>query len=177
MDTKKFAVILTFALTMMFCTLTLPVTYCNDPADPRVRDETHRKWCNGKEVIEHEREVANRKVLNLKWELEDERHAAQLCDWENEHIEHELELKERAEREEDERKRHNMYWAGSKAHQCTTYATEKYTAYLTNVPADYDHWHGLEACKATPLEIHDVSHLQSRYEDKVRSINRAQILF
>ncbi|KAF8837728.1 hypothetical protein BDN67DRAFT_1071243 [Paxillus ammoniavirescens] len=40
----------------------------------------------------------------------------------------------------------------------------QYTAYLANVPADYDR--GLEACKATPLEIHDVSYLPSRCEDK-----------
>ncbi|KIJ06649.1 hypothetical protein PAXINDRAFT_20154 [Paxillus involutus ATCC 200175] len=117
MDTKKFAVFLTFALTMTFCALTLPVTYCNDPADPKVRGEVHRKW--SKEVIEHKREVANWKV---RWELEDEQHTAQLCDWENERIEHKLELKEHAERKQDERKQYNMYWAGSKAHQCTTYA-------------------------------------------------------
>ncbi|KIK72748.1 hypothetical protein PAXRUDRAFT_60925, partial [Paxillus rubicundulus Ve08.2h10] len=61
---------------------------------------------------------------------EDEQHAAQLRDLESEHIQHEDELKGRAEREEDERKRLNMYWAGVEAHQCTTYAIREYKAYL-----------------------------------------------
>ncbi|KAG6379349.1 hypothetical protein JVT61DRAFT_11811 [Boletus reticuloceps] len=57
-----------------------------------------------------------------------------------------------------------MFWGGIEAHTCTTYATREYTAQLMNLPTTWEH--RVEACKATPLEVHGVSYLPKSCEDK-----------
>ncbi|KAF8836365.1 hypothetical protein BDN67DRAFT_974311 [Paxillus ammoniavirescens] len=67
--------------------------------------------------------------------------------------------------EEVKRQRLNMVWVNVEAHSCTSYATRKYTARLANVPSDYNH--RVEACKATPLDVHGQSYLPHTCEDNV----------
>lgn len=144
----------------------MPVTYCNDPADPQVRDRIREEW--SKEFLEHETQVAERVVVKARWAWEDERHAILLREWEQERIQHELELKERARREEEERKGLGLFWGHVEAHQCKTYGTREYTAVLMNLPM---HWERrVEACKATPLEVHGITQMPKSCEDKVRGI-------
>ncbi|KIJ09196.1 hypothetical protein PAXINDRAFT_17704 [Paxillus involutus ATCC 200175] len=70
---------------------------------------------------------------------------------------------EREQREEDERRRLNMFWVDVEPYGCATYATRQYTARLANVPSKYNR--RVEACKATPLVVHDQSYLPSTCED------------
>jgi len=76
---------------------------------------------------------------------------------------HEREKVEREEREEDERRRLNMFWVDVEPRGCTSYATREYTARLANVPSNYNR--RVEACKATPLVVHDQSYLPRTCED------------
>ncbi|KAI9456332.1 hypothetical protein HD554DRAFT_2145734 [Boletus coccyginus] len=143
----------------------MPVTYCNDPADPQVRERAREKW--SKEFFEHEKHVAEREVVKARWEWEDERHAALLREWEQERIQHERQLRERAQREEEERKRLALFWGRVEAHQCKTYGTREYTAVLMNLPTNWgQRVDSMKACKATPLEVHGVAHLPKTCEDK-----------
>ena len=145
---------------------TMPITYCNDPADPQVRERLREEW--NKESFEHEKRVVERQVVEARWAWEDERHATQLREWEQERIHHEQELNERARREEQERQRLGLFWGRVEAHQCKTYGTREYTAVLMNLPTN---WEGrFAACKATPLELHGVTHLPRSCEDKVGGI-------
>ncbi|KIJ60155.1 hypothetical protein HYDPIDRAFT_117636 [Hydnomerulius pinastri MD-312] len=66
--------------------------------------------------------------------------------------------------DEEGRQMHNMFWTDVQASTCTAYATREYSARLANVP--YWYHRQLEACKATPLVIHDVSSLPSTCEDQ-----------
>ena len=203
----------------------MPVTYCNDPADPQVRERIREEW--SKVLLEHEKQVAEREIVKARWAWEDEQHAALLREWKDERIQHEQESKERARREEEhhetvreewakeaeqhrhkleemerrekqrqenerqkwqrevedhnrieeerqkreaeERERLKMFWGQVEAHTCTTYATREYTAQLKNLPATWEH--RVEACKATPLEVHGISYLPTSCEDKVRNVN------
>jgi hypothetical protein len=142
----------------------MPVTYCNDPADPQVRERIREEW--SKDFFEHEKQVAERLVVEARWAWEDERHAVQLREWEHERIQHELELEERARREEEERRRLGLFWGHVEAHQCKTYGTREYTAVLMNLPMNWEQ--RVEACKATPLEVHGITHMPKSCEDKVR---------
>jgi len=67
-------------------------------------------------------------------------------------------------REDEEGQKLNMFWGNIEAHTCTTYATRDYTAQLMNLPTTWEH--RVEACKATPLEVHGVSYLPKSCEDK-----------
>ncbi|KAF8557893.1 hypothetical protein OG21DRAFT_136998 [Imleria badia] len=67
-------------------------------------------------------------------------------------------------REEEELQKLNMFWGSVEAHTCTTYATREYTAQLMNLPATWVNQ--VEACKATPLEVHGISYLPKSCEDK-----------
>ena len=166
LNSRSFVALLTFIITVGLCTSTMPVTYCNDPADPQVRDRIRKEW--SKEFLEHETQVAERVVVKARWAWEDERHAILLREWEQERIQHELELKERARREEEERKGLGLFWGHVEAHQCKTYGTREYTAVLMNLPM---HWERrVEACKATPLEVHGITQMPKSCEDKVRGI-------
>ncbi|KAH7885645.1 hypothetical protein F5I97DRAFT_1956996 [Phlebopus sp. FC_14] len=161
MNSKLFIIVITSLLTLVLFSAILPVTYCDDPADPKVRERERKKFYEEQRAWDEERK--EHEMRQVRWELEEERREAQLREWEQENKDHERKLQERAQREEDERKRLNMYWARVETHQCTTYATREYTAVLTNVPMDYDR--SLEACRLTPLTINGVSYLPSRCED------------
>ena len=204
---------------------TMPVTYCDDPADPQVRQRIHEEW--RKEELEHEKQAVDREIVKARWTWEDEQHvallrewerertqheqevkertqhenaehaarlhewdqeraqheqevkertrrenaehAARLHEWERERVQHELELKERARREEEERKRMDLFWGRVEAHQCKTYGTREYTAVLMNLPPVDWVWR-VQACKATPLEIHGIARLPTSCEDRVRRV-------
>ena len=176
---------------------TMPVTYCDDPADPQVRQRIHEEW--RKEELEHEKQAVDREIVKARWTWEDEQHvallrewerertqheqevkertrredvehAARFHEWERERVQHEWELKERAQREEEERKRMDLFWGRVEAHQCKTYGTREYTAVLMNLPVDCE-WR-VQACKATPLEIHGIARLPKSCEDSVRRVCR-----
>jgi len=112
-----------------------------------------------KGVFEHE-------IVKARWAWEGERHATLLREWEQQSIQHERELEERAKREEEERKRLALFWGRVEAHQCKTYGTREYTAVLMNLPMDWGQ--RVEACKATPLEVHGITRLPKSCEDRVR---------
>ncbi|KAN0087971.1 hypothetical protein V8E55_006592 [Tylopilus felleus] len=86
--------------------------------------------------------------------------------WRREVEGHDRMKEERRKREEEERKRLNLFWGSVEAHTCSTYATREYTAQLMNLPATWDWEHRVEACRATPLEIHGISHLPITCEHK-----------
>ncbi|KAG1760439.1 hypothetical protein EDD22DRAFT_80017 [Suillus occidentalis] len=73
------------------------------------------------------------------------------------------EAAERQERE-DIRLRLNMFWTDLTSHPCTTYATREYTARLANVPSYYNR--RVEACMATPVNIHGVEYTPKWCEDR-----------
>ena len=143
---------------------TMPVTYCNDPADPQVRERIREEW--NKEYLEHDKQ---RGVIKAQWAWEDEQHTTQLREWEQERVQHERELEERAQREDEERTRLNLFWGHVETHQCKTYGTREYSAVLMNLPRNWERL--LEACKATPLEIHGITQMPKICEDKVCDIH------
>lgn len=146
---------------------TMPVTYCNDPADPQVRERVREEW--SKEFLEHEKQVAEREVVKARWAWEDQRHAALLREWDQERIHHEQELKDRARREEDERTQLDLFWGHVEVHQCKTYGTREYTAVLMNLPMNWGR--RMEACKATPLGVHGIAQMPKSCEDRVCDIH------
>lgn len=143
---------------------TMPVTYCNDPVDLHVRERIREEW--SKELLEHEKHVAEREIVKARWAWEDERHGALLREWEQERVQHKEELKERAQREEEERKQLGLFWGHVEAHQCKMYGTREYTAVLMNPPMNWER--RVEACKATPLEVHGIARMPTTCEDAVR---------
>jgi len=161
-NTRSFVALVTFIITVGLCMSTMPVTHCNDPVDPQVRERIREEW--SKELLEHGKQAAQREHVEAQWAWEDARHAALLREWEQERIEHERVLRERAQREEDERKRLVLFWGHVEAHQCKTYGTREYTAVLMNLPMNWER--RIEACKATPLEVHGITHLPKSCEDR-----------
>ncbi|KAG1903136.1 uncharacterized protein F5891DRAFT_117832 [Suillus fuscotomentosus] len=132
----------------------------HDVEERRKREEQdnillREKW--GKEVEEHKhdmeerrrREEQDRILLREKWSREVE--------------EHERQVEERRKHEEKERLRLNMFWTDLASHTCTSYATREYTARLVNVPSYYDR--RVEACMATPVEIHGAEYTPKWCED------------
>jgi len=133
-----------------------------------------------RELKRHEEEVirriaeeqARREHFKQEWSREMERHAREFEEMqrrEREERERERErwrreVEERDRREEEERQRRHLFWGNVEAHTCTTYGTRAYTAQLMNLPADWKH--RADACKATPLEIHGISHLPKTCEDR-----------
>ena len=148
--------LVTFFITLGLALSTIPFKYCDDPVDPQVRERIRGEWA--KEELEHE-------IVRARWVREDQQHAALLHEWEHERVQHEQELKERARREEEERKQLNLFWGRVEAHQCKTYGTREYTAVLMNLPGDLK-WR-VQACKATPLEVHGISQYPKSCEDLV----------
>jgi len=153
---------MTFFIAVGLWMSTMPITHCNAPADPQVRERAREEW--SKEVLEHKKHVAEREAINGRWAWEDERRATLLREREQESIQHEREARERAQREE--RQRLGLFWGRVEAHQCKTYGTREYTAVLLNLPMNWGQ--RVEACKATPLEVHGVTHLPKTCEDRVR---------
>ena len=126
-----------------------------DERQERVRKE----WAKEAERYRHERDEMEYR--------ENQRQEKERQKWR-----HEVEDRDRIEerrRREEERQKCNMFWGRVEAHTCTTYATREYTAQLMNLPATWEH--RVEACKVTPPEVHGVSYLPKRCEDKVGNIN------
>ena len=125
----------------------------------------------------HEEHVRQERV-RWEWAQEMDRHAREFEEMqrrereerERERQRWQRELEEREQREEEERQKRNMYWGHVEAHKCITYATREYTAQLMNLPRSWKH--RVEACKATPLEIHGTSYLPRTCEDKVGDISQ-----
>ncbi|KAF8551217.1 hypothetical protein OG21DRAFT_1512992, partial [Imleria badia] len=159
-----------------------------DERQERVRQEwTQEFQRHAREAEEYEKTVARRvreeqerqERVQKEWEQEVEKHRHE-CEeverrenqrrinerhkWRREVEDHDRIEEERRKREEEERQKLNMFWGGIEAHTCTTYATMEYTAQLMNLPAWWKH--RVEACKATPLEVHGISYLPKSCEDK-----------
>ncbi|KAN0094861.1 hypothetical protein V8E55_003148 [Tylopilus felleus] len=158
------------------------------PPDPATRDATRRDWeiekahhDNLEGEWELKREEQSEKEEDWRreaeqhereWNRETERHIREFEDLvARERKQRELErerwrreVEERDKREEEERQRRHMFWDRVEAHACTTYATREYTAQLMNLPRTWEH--RLDACKATPLEIHGNSYLPTTCEDR-----------
>ncbi|KAH7921621.1 hypothetical protein BV22DRAFT_1038435 [Leucogyrophana mollusca] len=133
----------------------LPVTRCNDPLDPAVRERQRIEW--EADQRRHNHEVENRRALNEQWEREDLAREHTREQWQHEVAEHERLEKERRQREVEERQRLGMFWSDLRGFQgCKSYATREYTAQLWNVPNNYPH--RIEACMNTPIVIHGVTY-------------------
>jgi hypothetical protein len=137
-----FIAILAMAVAFVLYASVFPLSSCNNPLDPDVRDRIRKKW-----DIECQEKLA----MRVQWEREVE--------------EHDRDIKERKTREEEERLRLNMFWTDTKSHTCTTYGTREYTARLVNIPGDYNRH--VEACMATPIQIHGIEYKAKWCEDHV----------
>ncbi|KAG6327428.1 hypothetical protein ID866_11661 [Astraeus odoratus] len=144
----------------------MPITWCNDPADPAVRHRIRMEWLAEQRQYEHERR--ERDEQRVRWKIEEEGHAEVLREWKRERLQHEKELRERKQREIDERMRLNLSWANVEAYHCKTYATREYSAHLINLPTDYKYY--LDACRETPLVIHGESYKPTRCEKHNQSV-------
>ena len=140
----------------------------------RIRDEDERQervrqeWTL--EFERHAREVEEyEKAVLRRVRKEQDRQERVRKEWDREAEDHDQMEEERRKREEGERQKLNMFWGDIEAHTCTTYATREYTARLMNLPATWER--RVEACKATPLEVHGISYLPKSCEDKVGDVN------
>ncbi|KAF8551519.1 hypothetical protein OG21DRAFT_1486899 [Imleria badia] len=119
----------------------------------------------------HEENERQEKVRQ-EWASETERHVRefeemQSCEreeWERERQRRRQEGEERDRREAEERQKLHIYWGHVEALPCTTYATREYTARLMNLPTTWEN--RVDACKATLLKIHRLSHLPTTCEDR-----------
>ncbi|KAF9235732.1 hypothetical protein BU15DRAFT_77661 [Melanogaster broomeanus] len=141
--------------------ITFPLTYCNDPLDPDVRDRIRNEW--DYEWRQHEALAHIHRQQEERWKKDEIAHERLIREWAQERDAHDREIKEREAREEAERLRLNLVWVNEESHSCITYGTREYTARLANVPSGYKR--GVEACKKTPLVIHDVSYLPHTCKD------------
>ncbi|KAF8548262.1 hypothetical protein OG21DRAFT_1489525 [Imleria badia] len=135
------------------------------------QEMVRREWAG--ETKSHEREVEQRvheeykrqDKVRQEWARETERHVREFEEMRShERQEWEREVEERGRREEEERQKLHMYWGHVEAHTCNTYATREYTAQLMNLPTAWKN--RVEACKATSLEVHGISHLPTTCEDR-----------
>jgi len=138
-----------------------PITSCNDPLDPNVRDRIRSDW--DYEWRQHEALEHIHRQQQERWKKDEIAHGKLIREWAQERDAHEREIKEREAREEEERQRLNLFWVNEESHGCTTYGTREYTAWLANVPSGYRR--RVEACKATPLEVHGLSYLPHTCKD------------
>jgi hypothetical protein len=181
------------ALSVVVITLAIfSIIPSNDPLDPDVRDRIRREW--DFELRQHQKEVLDRIDTQNRWHLEDEDRIRINEQWQTEKEDHERDMEERRRREEqekivlrekwgreveeherqaEERRKHeeeerlrlNMFWADVTSQACTTYATREYTARLVNVPSYYNR--RVEACMATPVNIHGTEYTPKWCEDHV----------
>ncbi|KAG1846106.1 hypothetical protein DFJ58DRAFT_705948 [Suillus subalutaceus] len=121
-------------------------------------DRTHLREQWGTEVEKHDREMEER--LKRDEDLKNRTREQ----WKKEEDGHQHEVGERRKHEEEERLRLNMFWTDPTSHTCTTYATREYTARLVNVPSYYNR--RVEACMATPIEIHGIEYTPKWCEDQ-----------
>ena len=122
------------------------------------RVHIREQWMREKE--EHDRGVEERR------RREEEERVRVRERWMREKEEHDHGVEKRRRLEEEERLRLNMVWGDVQSDTtCTTYATREYTARLMNVPSYYDR--RVEACMATPIQIHGVEYKPKWCEDHV----------
>jgi hypothetical protein len=143
--------------------LVFPLSSCNNPLDPDVRDRIRKEW--DIERRQHQGEVLKRFDIEHRWRVEDDKRVHLREQWMREIEEHDRDIKERERREEEERLRLNMFWTDPESHTCTTYGTREYTARLVNVPRNYNR--RVEACMATPIQVHGVEYKTKWCEDHV----------
>ncbi|KIJ14803.1 hypothetical protein PAXINDRAFT_169488 [Paxillus involutus ATCC 200175] len=181
------AMVILGAIFVYFWTRTPPL---NDRLDPCVMNRAQKEWDHVQKEwdrVQKERDLVQeewdhvRKEWDRDWHQHREQeeiwkraqisHEKRTKEWDRERKAYEREKKEREheekerEREEDERQRHNTVWVDVEPHSCTSWATRKYTARLANVPSNYNR--RIEACKATPLDVHRQSYLPHTCEDNV----------
>ncbi|KAH7906618.1 hypothetical protein BJ138DRAFT_1162228 [Hygrophoropsis aurantiaca] len=155
--------ILALSVSFAAYSLIFPLTRCNDPLDPLVRDRIRKEWAG--ELQQHEVSLAERNALRLKWGEEDATRDQVREQWTHEVENHNRAERERRQREADERLRLGMFWTDVVGdHLCAAYATREYSARLTNVPEGYPH--RVEACIHTPVVIHGVT-----YENPARCVD------
>jgi hypothetical protein len=145
----------------------------------RNMEETQARWRRevAQRSVEWEREVEEHTHEEKERQARFERHmeetqarwrrevAQRSAEWKREVGEHDRDIKERTRREEEERLRLNMFWTDTESHTCTAYGTREYTARLVNVPGDYNR--RVEACMATPIQVHGVEYKTKWCEDYV----------
>jgi hypothetical protein len=155
--------ILAMAIVFGLYALVFPLSSCNNPLDPDVRDRIRKEW--DIERRQHQGEVLKRINIEQRWRVEDDKRDHLREQWMREIEEHDHDIKERKRREEEERLRLNMFWTDPESHTCTTYGTREYTARLLNVPGDYNR--RVEACMATPIQVHGVEYKTKWCKDYV----------
>ncbi|KAG0702053.1 hypothetical protein DFH29DRAFT_923572 [Suillus ampliporus] len=153
--------VLTAAIAVVIFASVFSPKPCNDPLDPDVRDRIRKEW--DIELRQHQQDILKRVDTEKRWRLEDNERFRLREQWGREEEEHKREVEERRKREQDERLRLNMFWTEPVSHTCTTYATREYTARLVNVPSYYDR--RVEACMATPVQIHGTDYTPKWCED------------
>jgi hypothetical protein len=132
-------------LVVSFIGFNLIMHFTNCPMYPWTMDSIRKDW---------ENQASAHQILHQKWQREID--------------EHDRIAEEHRKHEEEERQKLNMFWGNVSAQTCTSYGTREYMALLMNLPAAWEN--RVEACKATPLEVHGVSHLPKSCEDKGRGI-------
>ncbi|OAX38153.1 hypothetical protein K503DRAFT_718607, partial [Rhizopogon vinicolor AM-OR11-026] len=153
--------LLTILITGVIFASVFPLTSCNNPLDPDVRRRILKQWAV--ERLHHQEEVAKHADLEHRWRVEDDDRVHLRNQWAREVEQHNHDIRERQRREEEERQRLNMFWTDPESHTCTSYGTREYTARLLNVPANYNR--RVEACMATPIQVHGVEYKPKRCED------------
>jgi hypothetical protein len=121
--------------------------------DPEVREQIRREWSI--QLEDHNRVIERAKVEEREWQEKKERR--------------EREEAERVEKEKLERGRMRLYWDDIQGDEnCLGYGTRKYGARLANLLPGID---AIEACKATPITIHDATYESPDYcEDRVSHV-------
>ncbi|OJA20154.1 hypothetical protein AZE42_08451 [Rhizopogon vesiculosus] len=156
-----YAALVTMAITGVIFASVFPLTSCNNPLDPDVRDRILKEWAV--EYLHHQEQVAKRTDLEHRWRIEDDDRVRLRNQWAREVEQHNRDIEERQKREEKERQRLNMFWTDPESHTCTSYDTREYTARLLNVPPNYNR--RIEACMATPIKVHGIEYMAKRCED------------
>jgi hypothetical protein len=132
--------------------LMFPITQCNDPADPLVRDRIRKEW--SLELDQHEREKRRQESERDRWTNDEAVREQTRREWQHETERHDRQMEERRKQEEDDRQRLGISWSDlASRDQCLTHGSKEYTAQLLNVPAGYNL---LKACMGTSVVIRDV---------------------
>jgi len=161
LDLDIWTTILTMAIAFVLYASVFPLSSCNNPLDADVRDRIRNEW--DIERRQHQEETLKRIDVEQRWRFEDDERVHLREEWIREIEKHNRDIKERKRHEDEERLRLNMFWTHPESHTCTTYGTREYTARLVNVPGDYNR--RVEACMATPIQIHGVEYKTKWCED------------
>jgi hypothetical protein len=103
------------------------------------------------------------------WEKKQKREREEEQKWQEKKQRRELEEAERVEKEKWERQRMRLYWDDIQVEErCVAHGTRKYSARLANLLPGID---AIEACKATPFRIHDVTYNSPDYCESVSHVS------